>query len=431
MLNTKSVDLSNLDKKENSQVINSNQGNIKDIKLINKSKVPISVGINLLSSNLSKTLTKLNKNQTTESSTHTNETQMNKVTPKISYLKDNQIKFRTKTTHSKSDGKQFSNLFLNNTKNTSTIHNLNLHKDNKENKSKLENFKFLHNLVINIDQILDNKHKVSLKEVSDKATATNNQNKLKPNTPKVIPTNRVNFSITDNTKLGVLKSSLTVKTLNFKQMQKPKVQRNKDETIDLPNSTKSLMHIKNISKSSLINVGLLKVSKTKAYLKTDKNLKPQGKALIDSKKVLFTSTKVNKKKTIDSSSATQSKLSAFNSNKSIIQMNSHQSLNKQVDNINSNDSSKIKSIHNKTNSLEEKLVNLNNFSEGLSESSLISKKKTNFINDFKNMIRTHKAIHRKNSLKANKIKIDNDNLNYNSNKSEKKTVSNIFSDYTY
>ena len=81
ILNTKSVELSNLDKKENSQVIN----NIKDIKLLNKSNVPISVGLIL-----SKTLSKLNKNQTTESSTHTNETQMNKVTHKRSYLKDNQ-----------------------------------------------------------------------------------------------------------------------------------------------------------------------------------------------------------------------------------------------------------------------------------------------------------------------------------------------------
>lgn len=440
--------------------------------------------------------------------------------------------FRKKVLHSKSDGKQFSNLFFNNTvsqkimdafasksKANEISNKIKIspsHKNEDKKSTKAENFKYIHNLAISIDQFDLNKEKDKKDNLNTVMKSMKNMNisSGKSNTPKTIQKNNfLNTHTSDfDLKQSSLKSSLTLKYINKKkpsnnnvsefiktqpsQVNKKTIKRN-NEAISIPNSTKSLTHIKNISalgefltncsvnatNSSVIPLKGIKSSKTKAVLTTNKDLLNKyfpnkknnysSQNLIDiNKKINFSSTmtkNIKNKKTIDVISESHSKMSAFSSNKSMLKMNqSTESKKIEIKKINVSNDAKhfiIKTLHSKTNSHEiisdknttdyVNLNSINNLSEGVSESSVVFrdgdlKKKPNFLNDFKNLLKhfnlqekrplTNKdktknkggnqIQRRKNSVKVKNqhAEIQEENLkirNINSNKSNNKKISNF------
>ena len=531
-LNSKSIDLTVVDKQkehlEKENLINLQTNNQNTSSQLQQKKLTPSIKDMKSTSNST-----TNHNNLKKPPINSNNTQ-NNLGSQISQGNQSKQheKFRKKVLHSKSDGKKFSNLFFNNTVSQKIMDSIGskskaneisnkkknspIHKNEEKISTKAENFKYIHNLAISIDQFDLNKDKDKRENPNTlmKSNKNMNINTGKSNTPKTIQNN--NFLNTHTSEFDLkqssLKSSLTLKHINKKkpstnnasemlktqssQINKKTIKRN-NETISIPNSTKSLTHIKNISalgefltncsvnatNSSLVPLKGIKSSKTKAVLTTNKDLLNKyfpnkknnysAQNLIDiNKKVNFSSTmakNMKNKKTIDVISESHSKLSAFSSNKSMLKMNqSTESKKLEIKKTNVLNDVKhyiTKKLHSKTNSHEiisEKnttdyvnLNSINNLSEGVSESSVVFrdsdlKKKPNFLNDFKNLLK-HFNLQEKRPLtnkdktkikggnqiqkRKNSVKVKNQNAevqeeylrirNINSNKSNSKKITNF------
>ena len=238
-LNSKSIDLTVVDKQKE---------NIEKENLIN-----LQTNIQNNSSQLQqKKITPLIKDMKSTSNSTTNHNNFKKPPIKVINPPNNQNnlnnqnnqnnqnkqheKFRKKVVHSKSDGKQFSNLFFNNTVSQKIIDSFGSklkaneisnkiktspnHKKEDKISTKAENFKYIHNLAISIDQFDINKDNEKRENLNTLMKSMKNMNITtgKSNTPKTIQKNNfLNTHTSDfDLKQSSLKSSLTFLLISIK-----------------------------------------------------------------------------------------------------------------------------------------------------------------------------------------------------------------------